>query len=279
MPVSSEETVPTILVVSDSIGETAEGVARAAASQFNGTEIPTHRISYVDDPNAIRQVVQRASELPKALIVHTLILPELRALLKQEAIREGVPTVDIMGPTMEALRQLTETEPRLEAGLIHRLDQAYFRRIEAIEFAVRYDDGKEPSGLPRADLVLLGVSRTSKTPVSMYLAHRGYKVANVPLIPEVDPPSEIWELEPAKVVGLTIQPRILQQIRRERLRSIGLEPDASYGNMERIKEELEYARRVFRDLKCKVVEVTNTAVEETANRVLDIFEKEVEISE
>ena len=160
--------------------------------------------------------------------------------------------------------------PSRQPGLVHRLDARYFRRVEAVEFAVRYDDGKDPGGILRADVVLLGVSRTSKTPTSMYLAHRQIKVANVPLVPEADLPDEIFQVSPRKIIGLTINPEILLQIRTERLKSLGLGSGSRYADLGRIIEELEYADRVYRRLGCTVVDVSQKAVEETANRILEI---------
>lgn len=272
-PAAGDE--PVVFVVSDSIGETAELVARAAASQFNSGQVHIRRFSYVDDPAALREVVDAALGR-RAVVLYTLILPELRRTLGEACAHHGIPSVDIMGPTMEALGRILNIKPRLEPGLVHRLDDEYFRRMEAIEFAVKYDDGKDPRGLARADAVLIGVSRTSKTPVSMYLAHRRHRVANVPLVPEVDPPEELCRLEKGRVIGLSIQPDLLIEIRQERLRAIGLAADASYGSPDRIRAELAFAHEVFRRLDCPVIDVTNKAVEETANRVLQLLKKEVD---
>lgn len=263
---------PVVFVVSDSIGETAELVVRAAASQFNAGGVEIRRISYVNDPDAIRRAVE-AARGRRAIIVYTLIQPEMRGLIRELAQSLGIKTVDIMGPTMDALSEILDVPPRLEPGLIHRLDEDYFRRVEAVEFAVKHDDGKEPSGIPRADIVLLGVSRTSKTPVSMYLAHRRYRVANVPLIPEVEVPREVYRARPDRIIGLTITPDKLYQIRQQRLRTLGLPDDSDYGDMGRIVRELANARDVFRDLGCRIVDVSHRAVEETANEVLHILKE------
>jgi regulator of PEP synthase PpsR (kinase-PPPase family) len=158
-------------------------------------------------------------------------------------------------------------------SLLHRLDEQYFRRVEAIEFAVKYDDGKEPRGLLHADVVLIGVSRTSKTPVSMYLANKRIKAANVPIVPEVEPPSELFRISSRKIIGLTVQPQSLLQIRQERLKSLGLTTDAEYASLSRIQKELAYADRLMAQLGCSVIDVTNKAVEETASRVLEDYYK------
>lgn len=268
---------PMVCIVSDSIGETAELVAKAAISQFNSQNVSLRRFSHVDDEQAVLEVLEQVDNDVPTIVVFTIVEPELRQLMLDEASQRGMAAIDLMGPMMRVLGDALQKEPKLKPGIIHRLDEEYFERVEAIEFAVRYDDGKDPQGLHKANLVLIGVSRTSKTPVSMYLAHRRYKVANVPLIPEIDLPDELLEIDRRKIVGLTIKPQKLYEIRLERLRSLGFQADASYCDMDRIREELAYARRVFNRLKCPVVDVSNKAVEETANNVLDILEKGVEI--
>lgn len=267
-----ESARPVVYVVSDALGETAELVARAAMTQFNkGTAAEVRRIPYIDTPDAVRDVVARARR--PCLILYTLIQPDLRRLLAAEAAAAGIPSVDVLGPVMDALRRVLKIEPRLEPGLIHRLDEQYFSRIEAIEFTVRCDDGKDLSSLPKANVVLIGVSRTSKTPVSMYLANRNLKVANVPLVPEVDPPEELFRLPARRVVGLTIQADKLREIRRERLRKLGVTGAGRYGDPGRIREELAFAQRVFERIGCPVIDVTNKAVEETASEVLQILDE------
>ncbi len=258
-----------ILVVSDALGETAELVARAAISQFNAGRMEIRRYSLVKDESEIEHIVRAASDGGRSVILYTLVVPELRRAMQLAAARAGVPAVDIMGPALEAVAQVVGRPPKQRAGLMHKLDEDYFRRVEAVEFAVKYDDGRDPRGLLNADLVLVGVSRTSKTPVSLYLAQRRYlRVANVPLVPELPPPEELFRLPPGKVVGLTVHPEKLYQIRQERLKAIGLDAGASYGQLDRIVEELEFAEQVFRRLGCPVVDVSNKAVEETANTVL-----------
>lgn len=260
---------PVVFVVSDSVGETAELVTRAAAAQFDGGRVEIRRFPMVDAPQDIDEVVQQARGQP-TLIVYTLIVPEMREHMRRRTAELGIPAVDIMGPMLEGLQRVTGTEPHLRPGLVHRLDEDYFRRIEAVEFAVKYDDGKDPRGCLKADAVILGVSRSSKTPVSMYLAHRNVKVANIPLVPEVPVPEEVFQV-PHKVVGLWVDPHKLLHIREERLRTIGLRADASYANLDRIVEELNYAEAVYRRIGCPVIDVTNKAIEETAVRVLEII--------
>jgi regulator of PEP synthase PpsR (kinase-PPPase family) len=258
----------TLFVVSDSLGETAEGVARATISQFD-VPVRMRRFPHVDTPEAVDGAVQAIRAAARALVFYTVVVPGLRERLAGALTDLGVPSVDVMGPALEALEGVLGRPATHSPGLVHRLDEGYFRRVEAVEFAVKYDDGKDPRGLVLADVVLLGVSRTSKTPLSMYLANRRLKVANVPLVPEVELPREVYEVARERLVGLTIDPEALRLIRRARLRAIGLPEEAPYAELGRIEEELVYAHGVFRRLGCRVVDVTHRAVEETAARVME----------
>nr|WP_245838780.1 pyruvate, water dikinase regulatory protein [Marininema halotolerans] len=270
--ISNTSEHPIIYLLSDSVGETAEFVVRAAASQFNGGEVAIRRIPYVDDKKIIQETVHAAAET-KGMIAFTMVVTELQEYLLEEANKASVPVVDIMGPMLEGIGKLFQREPKREPGLVRRLDEDYFRKVEAIEFAVKYDDGRDPRGLLRADIVLIGVSRTSKTPLSMYLAHKRIKVANVPLVPEVEAPEELYMVPSEKCIGLTIDPDQLNGIRRERLKALGLTSQANYANMERILQELEYSEKVIKRVGCPIIDVSNKAVEETANIILEIFRK------
>ncbi|AVX20159.1 hypothetical protein SAMN02745885_01054 [Carboxydocella sporoproducens DSM 16521] len=245
---------------------------KAALSQFNseGESLIIKRVPYVHDAEYLREVIDQA-RADGAALAYTLVLPELRRILQEEA--RDLPQVDIMGPMMDALSLVMATEPKLKPGLVHRIDEEYFRKVEAIEFAVKYDDGKDPRGITHADIVIIGVSRTSKTPLCMYLAHKRIKAANVPLVPEVPPPEELFKLPPRKVIGLTIKPEQLNIIRQERLKTLGLTSSAEYASMERILLELDYAESIMKKIGCPIIDVTNKAVEETASRVLEIFYK------
>ena len=260
-------------LISDSIGETAEFVVKAVASQFNSGHVDIKRTPFVSDVETIMDVLEDASRT-KGMIAYTLVLPELRRIIQEESKRRDLITVDVMGPMMDAFGQLLDIDPHLEPGLVRRMDEEYFRRVAAIEFAVKYDDGKDPRGLLLADVVLIGVSRTSKTPLSMYLAHKRLKGANLPLVPEVEPPEELFWVPPNKVIGLTINPRQLNEIRQERLKALGLHAQANYASMERILEELEYAENIMRKVGCPMFDVTNKAVEEVANKILQVIREE-----
>jgi regulator of PEP synthase PpsR (kinase-PPPase family) len=262
---------PVVFVVSDSLGETAHRVARAAVSQFDAP-IEFRRQSYVSSTEALDEVLGEAQRQP-SLIVHTLVQPELREYLTERAEGAGIYVVDIMGPMLDKLSSMTATAAKLQPGLLYQLDEEYFREVEAVEFAVKYDDGKDPRGLLKADIVLLGVSRTSKTPLSMYLAHRGYRVANVPLVPEVSPPEEVFLVPSDRIFGLTIRAEELQFIRQERLKALGLAGNASYASYERIAEELSYGENIMRKTGCKIIDVTKKAVEETAAKILEYYNR------
>ena len=259
-----------IYVVSDSVGETAELVTKAAASQFSGSAFTIKRIPYVDDEQNVDDVISLA-KMDGAIIAYTLVKPEIRAYMKAKVEKEKLAAYDILGPLMDLLQERNERGPLNEPGLVRKLDDDYFKRVEAIEFAVKYDDGRDPRGILRADIVLVGVSRTSKTPLSQYLAHKRYKVANVPLVPEVEPPEELFLVPPEKCIGLKISPEKLNHIRKERLKSLGLNDHAIYANVERIKEELAYFDTILSRLNCPVIDVTNKAVEETANLIINIL--------
>ncbi|TMW73846.1 pyruvate, water dikinase regulatory protein [Alteribacter natronophilus] len=261
-----------VYVVSDSVGETAELVVKASASQFSHAGLDIRRIPYVEDEGTIDEVIVQAKE-NDGMIAFTLVVPELRDYLLGKAKQESIPVHDIITPMMNLLEKKTGQEPRLEPGLVHTLDEDYFRKVEAIEFAVKYDDGRDPRGIKRADIVLIGVSRTSKTPLSQYLAHKRLKVANIPLVPEVEPPAELFHLDKKKVIGLKISPEKLTSIRSERLKSLGLKEEANYATVKRIEEELTFSESIMDRIGCHVIDVSNKAVEETANLIYSVYRK------
>ncbi|MEN1759770.1 pyruvate, water dikinase regulatory protein [Anoxynatronum sibiricum] len=256
-------------IVSDSVGETAELVARAALSQFDFKNYEIRRYSFMSEPEQLLEMLTDAQP-ESTIILFTMVVPAMRELLMREIKERKLPAIDLMAGLMDVLEDRLCMKPKGEAGLIRKLDEQYFRRIEAIEFAVKYDDGKDPRGLKKADIVLIGISRTSKTPLSMYLAHRNIKVANVPLVPEVSPPKELFEVKPQKIIGLTTDPYKLIEIRKERIKALGLQDNANYASIQRIIEELEYADALMRKLGCPVIDVSARAVEESASIILEI---------
>lgn len=263
---------PIVYVVSDSAGETAESVLKAAAIQFQPHLVEIRRAPYVHDKAGVERVIAEAAK-SRAIVLFTLVVPELRDELTSQARKRKVISIDLLGPIIATLEKVFNQEPLHQPGLIHQLDEDYFKKVEAVEFAVKYDDGRDSTGIMLADIVLVGVSRTSKTPLSMYLAHRKFKVANVPLVPELQPPEQLFSVSPDKVIGLVIDPDKLNMIRRERLKSLGLADNALYAQMERINQELQHARLVMSKVGCKVIDVSNKAVEETAGVILSLFRK------
>ena len=266
------KTEEVVYVVSDSVGETAEFVVKAVAAQFNGGNVEIRRYAFAEDIEDIEEIINIASQ-SNSIIAYTIAIPKLKEYLDQRALEEGVMAVDIMQPLIEVFMKKFNRQPNHQPKLLRKLDDEYFRRVEAIEFAVKYDDGRDPRGVTRADIVLIGVSRTSKTPLSMYLAHQGFKVANVPLVPEVSPPDELFQIPRNKCVGLIITPDKLNEIRKERLKALGLRSEANYASFERILEELEYAEKIMKRVGCPIINVANKAVEETASLIIDILKK------
>jgi [pyruvate, water dikinase]-phosphate phosphotransferase / [pyruvate, water dikinase] kinase len=257
-----------IYVASDSAGDTGELVVRAAIAQFHPVDADIRRYSFIQDEATVKRVVQQARN-DQAIILFTLVIPHLRSSIMQLSEEMGVIAIDLLGPLIGSLEQSIGRISRQEPGLNHVLDADYFRKVEAVEFAVKYDDAKDTSGVRKADIVLVGVSRTSKTPLSMYLAHRKFKVANVPLVPEIKPPDELFSIPSTKVVGLTIDTHYLNIIRKERLKALGRPDNASYATTERIERELAYAQSIMKRIGCLVIDVSHRAVEETASLIME----------
>ena len=262
-----------IYVISDSVGETAQQVTKAALSQFNAeNDCEIRRFPYVADEKFLMEVLESGKN-EGAIIVYTLVSENLLNIAKNFCDKEELSHVDLMTPLLKQISNKTGVKPKREPGIIRKLDESYFKRVEAIEFAVKYDDGKDPRGILKSDIVLLGISRTSKTPLSMYLANKNIKVANVPLVPEIPIPKEVFEIDPKKIIGLTNTPEKLNSIRQERLKALGLSSNASYANLERILQELDYSEKIMKKAGCPVIDVSNKAIEETAGIILDIMKE------
>ncbi|MFC4808243.1 pyruvate, water dikinase regulatory protein [Paenibacillus sp. GCM10023250] len=270
MPADTQPEV-IIYVVSDSAGDTGELVVRAAVAQFHPIHTEIRRVPFVHDEGSLERYVAQAKQ-HGAIMLYTLVLPGLREAMLELAEKHAVTAIDLLGSLIQSLEQKTDRKARQEPGLNHVLDENYFRKVDAVEFAVKYDDMRDTTGILKADIVLVGVSRTSKTPLSMYLAHKQFKVANVPLIPEVGPPPELFQIPKEKVVGLTIDVHYLNGIRKERLKALGLPDSASYAKEDRIEFELQYAASVMEKIGCLVIDVSHKAVEETASLILEHIE-------
>jgi len=257
-----------VYVCSDSVGETAEAVVRATFRQFQREQVRIKRIGNIRTDEEIVAALEEAAKR-KGFVAYTLVEPELRETMKAESLRLGVRSVDIMGPMIRAYEDTFNDAPKRVPGLLHVLDDEYFKRVEAIEFTVRCDDGKEPQSMPSADIVILGVSRTSKTPLSIYLAHKGYKVANLPLVPEARLPEELKRVSSDRLIGLTMNAQAIAKIRSERLKVVGLPFGSQYADPARVELELRYAEDVMHRYGCRIIDVSNRAIEETAGLIVD----------
>lgn len=255
-----------VYVLSDSLGETADLVGRAAASQFAPGTFELVRLAKVSSAGSVDEAVRSAAR-HACVFFYTLADPVLRERMRRLVDELGLAAVDILGPAVTALASSAGIEPTGEAGAIRKTDRGYFQRIEAMEFAVKHDDGRNPEGLADAEVVLIGVSRTSKTPLSMYLAFKGYKTANIPLMPEVEPPAELFEVDPRRVFGLLSDPDLLASIRSQRLSELGVYA-RQYAEREAVVAEIESARALMRQLGCIVVRTDHRAIEETAQEII-----------
>lgn len=258
-----------IFAVSDSIGETAEQVAKATASQFE-KDVKIRRVSYVNSKVDAINFVNSIKNTKECLILSTIVVEETREFLVKLAIERDIEIINVLGPCINAVSEITNVPPISKPGAVRKLDEDYFRKIEAMEFALSFDDGKSEIGLLNADIVIIGVSRTSKTPLSIFIANKGIKVANVPLMPETPVPESLFKISRRKIIGLTIDPRELMAIRHNRLTRMGTNlHQIEYANAERILSELDHAEKIMRRIRCKVFDVTRKAIEETASQILE----------
>ncbi len=259
-----------IYMVSDSTGITAGNLTRTVISQFGLDNIEFKRIPNLITKSQIRDVVSSAAS-DQAMIFFTLVVPELERVMLSEAARHDVIVYNILGTAIEKTADFLGEKPILKPGLNHQLDEKYFEKIKAMEFTLKFDDLNDNFGIENADIVLIGISRTSKTPLCIYLSYLGYKAANVPLVPEVELSEAVLENEDHKVIGLTIDPLILNEIRIERLKAMGLGDDAEYADSERINEELDYAKNMMEKIGCPVIDVSHKTIEQTAAELLSYF--------
>ncbi len=256
-------------IVSDSTGETATRVVAATEAQFPGQAFATVRHPRVETVADLQLALARMAGKP-SVVIYTLVEPTLRAAMQKLCRDAEVDSCDLLAEPLEAVAKVSGRAAKMKPGAQPPLDEQYFRRIAAIEYAVKTDDGLGRS-LPSADMVLVGVSRTSKTPVSMYLGYLGWKAANVPIVQGIEPPAELFAVEPAKVIGLTIEANRLAEIRAERIRLMG--GDRRYASLPEIYDELEYAAEVHRRLGCPVIDVSELSIEEIAQRILRTVER------
>lgn len=256
-----------IFAVSDATGTTAERVLRAALSQFDASQITVTRFGGIRTAEKVSEVVNEAA-LKESFIVHTIVNEELRKEIFKEGREHNVTTIDLMGPLLARLAELLSTPPRSEPGLFDPFDPSYLQRIEAIDFTVRHDDGQNIADLDQAEIVLIGVSRTSKTPLSFYLGYRGWKVANVPIVLDMEPPQELIGLPKGRVVGLVVNPERLSGLRKVRAERMGTFSQG-YADLDHIHKEMDYAFRIFEKRRdWPLVDVTTKSIEEAAAEVV-----------
>jgi [pyruvate, water dikinase]-phosphate phosphotransferase / [pyruvate, water dikinase] kinase len=256
-------------LLSDSTGETLEVIANACLAQFDGVDVRRHLWPMVRSEGHLDRVLDDVERRP-GLVLYTLVNNTLRRDLEQKTRRRGIQAVAALDPVTHALSVVLGREAAGRPGRQHALDAAYFARVDAIQFTIAHDDGIGSENWEEADIVLAGVSRTSKTPTAIYLANRGYKVANIPLVPEAPPPPTLFALDHPLVVGLTTNPERLVQIRRNRLLALNQAPETDYVDLEAVNAELAFARRLFADHMWPVIDVTRRSIEETAFAIVKL---------
>ena len=258
-------------LVSDSTGETLESIAKAGLARFEGVHAIKHFWPMVRSEGHLDRVIEEVMRVP-GLIIYTLVDGGVRDRLEQRCASLGLPMVSPLDPTIGALSELLGQVATRRPGRQHIMDRAYFDRVDAINYTMVHDDGASHDGWEDADIVLAGVSRTSKTPTSIYLANRGYKTANIPIVPQSPPPAMLFKLKRPLVVGLTTAPERLMTIRRNRLLMLGQTPDTDYVDAEHIESEVAYARRLFADHDIPVIDVTRRSIEETAAAIINMVQ-------
>lgn len=258
----------TIFLVSDSTGETAEKISEAALAQFsNAKSVSLARRRYIRTDQQIEAVLHEAQS-KEGLIIFTFVSEELRMKIRQGALKKGLLAVDLLGPILTAMSHYLDKPSKSDPGRLHRIDTDYFSRVDAVQFTVKHDDGQNLSGVHQAEIVLIGPSRTAKTPLSIYLARFGFKVANIPLVLNLPLPSVLQRIDPLRVIALIIDPHRLMEIRTARLKKLKQKP-SDYTNIDAIIQELKYCRELYRQQpKWEVLDVTGRAVEEVATDVM-----------
>jgi len=259
-----------VYAISDATGKTCETVVQAALSQFKTTRIILKTISNVRSLKQINKVVEMAVAVD-GIIIYTMVSTELRQKLSEMGRLHAVPTVDILGPVLTRFTDFFEISPLAQPGLFRQLDSDYFKRIESLDYTIKHDDGIGVSALNEAEIVILGVSRTTKTPVSIYLSYRGWKVANIPVIPGFQLPEELFSIDQDKIIGLNINPNRLHLIRMERQSKLNNYDLGDYTDPEKIKSEIAYGLRIYQENCWPVVSVTYKSIEETATDIMRII--------
>ena len=260
-----------IIILSDGTGETAAQMTKAAMVQFAKQNVFFTRYKNVRNEAQIEAICEDAA-VNRDLLVYTIVSPSLRGFLANKAREKSIPCVDLLGPILVGLASYFGYEPKSVAGLLHDVNESYFERIAAMEYTIAHDDGRDLTALEKADLIILGISRTSKTPLSMYLSHQGWRVANIPMIQGFEVPKEVYAIDQRKVIGLTIDAQDLATIRRARLERLGQNQGGEYADPDKVNQEIEYANQIFRrNRRWPVFNVTGKALEETASEIIKLM--------
>lgn len=268
----TEKKKGTIYIISDGTGETAATMIRAALVQYLDAEINIVRSKNVRTETQVESVIADAFE-NQGIIIHTVVSPQLKQVIQEQSASKGLLSVDLIGPLLQTLDEYFGGRPGTKSvGILRMVDDRYFKRIEAIEYTVKHDDGKCLTDLNDADIILVGISRTSKTPLSIFLSHKGWKVANIPLVLNSKLPKEVFDVDQRRIVGLLIDTSSLSRIRRNRLEKFGQDPGGEYARLSYIEKEIEYAQDLFRqNRRWPVFNVTERALEETAAEIVRVI--------
>ncbi len=267
----STNSIFTLFILSDGTGETAATMIRAALVQYQEADIQITRCKNVRNESQIEALVQDCFE-KRGIIVYTVASPHMRKRINEIALSKGVLSFDLLGPLLGVLDQFFGMTSGSHVNVLRTTDETYFKRIEAIEYTVKHDDGKVLNDLDKADIILVGISRTSKTPLSIFLSHKGWKVANVPLVPGSPLPEELFKVDQRRIVGLIIDMDSLQRIRKNRLEKFGQDAGGEYASMSQISKEIEYAEQLYKqNRRWPVFNVTERALEETASEIVRVI--------
>jgi len=259
-----------LYLISGGTGASGEQLTRTVLAQFPDGDIQLVVVPHVRYPEQIDAMIKLVKE-EEATLLHTMVDPRLRQYLVKLCIREDIPTIDLMGDLIERLEQLLGQPPLGQPGLYRRLRQDYFERVAAIEFSMAHDDGRDPTGWSQADILLVGISRVGKTPLSLYLSVLGWKVANYPLVPGIDPPKELKQVDPQRVFGLTIEPGQLVYLRQERQQRLGAAGYSPYTDPERVFSEVKEGLKLYRTHGFTIIDVTDKPIESTTDEVLRLI--------
>jgi regulator of PEP synthase PpsR (kinase-PPPase family) len=257
----------TIFILSDSTGETASTIVKAALVHYQDRDVSLVRCKNIRSEEQIESIIDEV-QARKGAVVYTIVSPNLRARIESLCQAGNVPYKDLFGPLLDMMSSYFEKETKYTPGILRQTNEKYFKRIAAIEFTVKHDDGKVVDTLEQSDIVLVGISRTSKTPLSIFLSHKGWKVSNIPIVLGIPLPEKLFQIDQKKIVGLTIDLEKLRKIRKNRLEKLGQDLSSDYASFEYIAKEIEYASEIFsKNRRWPVFDVTEKALEETASEI------------